>query len=337
MESQSLKPIAILGAGSWGTALALYLGRRGQTVRLWSVEKAEIDAMLSARANNQFMPGFSLPDTVYPTANLAEAVKDVDDVLMVVPSVGFRQTLTSLKSIIPKHVRIICASKGLDMDTGQLFSEVTVDVMGKERAFAVLSGPSFAKEVAAGLPCALVIASTIPEFAKELKSRFNSPIFRIYTSDDVIGVEVGCVAKNVIAIATGVSDGMELGSNARSALITLGLAEIIRLGTALGGKIETFVGLSGLGDLILTCSDNQSRNRRLGLAIGKGQDIREAEREIGQVVEGKRNAELIYKLAQQHKIEMPICEIIVEILQGKLNANDAIDRLLSRNSKSELM
>jgi len=336
VKGQLLKPVVILGAGSWGTAIALYLARRGQVVRVWSIEKSEIDAMCSERANNRYMPGFTLPDTLQPMDNLAEAVKGVDDIIIVVPSIGFRHTLTLLKPLIAPHVRIICAAKGLDTETGQLLGDVALEVMGSERRFAVLSGPSFAREVAAGLPCAVVVASHDQAFANDLKQRFNSSIFRIYTSDDVIGVEIGGVAKNVIAIATGISDGMELGSNARSALITRGLAEIIRLGTALGGKLETFVGLSGLGDLILTCSDNQSRNRRLGLAIGKGFDIHEAEREIGQVVEGKRNAELVYKLAERHGIDMPICETIWQILQGKLNAKDAIDILLSRTSRSEL-
>lgn len=336
VDGQSLKPVVILGAGSWGTAIALYLARRGQIVRMWSIEKSEIDAMRAERANNRYMPGFTLPDTLQPMDDLAEAVKDVDDIIVVVPSVGFRHTLTLLKPLIAPHVRITCAAKGLDTETGQLLGDVAQEVMGNERRFAVLSGPSFAKEVAAGLPCAVVVASRDQAFANELKQRFNSSIFRIYTSDDVVGVEIGGVAKNVIAIATGISDGMELGSNARSALITRGLAEIIRLGTALGGKLETFVGLSGLGDLILTCSDNQSRNRRLGLAIGKGFDIHEAEREIGQVVEGKRNAELVSKLAERHGIDMPICDTIWQILQGKLKAKDAIDILLSRSAKSEL-
>jgi glycerol-3-phosphate dehydrogenase (NAD(P)+) len=333
---QNLKPITILGAGSWGTALALYLARRGQTVKLWSIDKAEIDAMVKDRANNRYMPGFDLPDTLHPIADLEQAVQGVDDILVVVPSVGFRATLSLLKPLLnTRPTRLICASKGLDADTGQLLSDVAYEVMGKEHPFAVLSGPSFAREVAAGLPCAVVIASQDKTFAKELKQRFNSPIFRIYTSEDVIGVEVGGLAKNVIAIATGISDGMELGANARSALITRGLAEIIRLGTALGGKLETFIGLAGLGDLILTCSDNQSRNRRLGLAIGKGQDIAAAEREIGQVVEGKRNAELVSKLAKQHGIDMPLCDIIWQILQGQLKAKQAIELLLSRPSRDE--
>lgn len=256
VESQPVRPIAILGAGSWGTALALYLSRRGQTVKIWSVEPAEIEAMLKEKANNRFLPGFTLPETIQPTADLAQAVKDVDDIVIVVPSAGFRSTLTLLKPILSSKARIICASKGLDTETGQLLGDIAEEILGKKHLFAVLSGPSFAREVAAGLPCAVVIASHDKHLLSDLTARFNSPLFRIYTSDDVTGVEFGGVAKNVIAIATGISDGMELGANARSALITRGLAEIIRLGKALGGKLETFVGLSGLGDLILTCSDN---------------------------------------------------------------------------------
>jgi glycerol-3-phosphate dehydrogenase (NAD(P)+) len=330
VEGQQLNPITILGAGSWGTALALYLARRGQTVRTWSIETSEINAMISERANNRYMPGFSLPDEIHPVASLAEAVQGVEDIIVVVPSVGYRQTLTQLKQLITTGVRITCAAKGLDAETGQSLSEVADEVLGSNHQFAVLSGPSFAREVAAGLPCAVVIASRHKALLNDLTQRFNSPIFRIYTSDDVIGVEIGGVTKNVIAIATGISDGMELGSGARCALITRGLAEVMRLGVALGGKLETFVGLSGLGDLMLTCSDNQSRNRRFGLALGKGQDIQQAEKEIGQVVEGKRNAEFVTKLAERHGIDMPICETIWQILQGKLSAKEAIFMLFSR-------
>lgn len=334
MEGKPLKPITILGAGSWGTALALYLARRGQTVRLWSVEISEVSAMLAERTNNRFLPGFAFPDQIQPTANLAEAIKQVDDILMAVPSVGFRDTLFMLKSYIEPTARILCATKGLDADTDQLLHEVVKEVMGKDRPFAVLSGPSFAREVAAGLPAAVVIASHDNQTRMELAQRFDSALFRIYPSEDVIGVELGGVVKNVIAIATGISDGMGLGANARCALITRGLAEIIRLGIKLGAKQETFIGLSGMGDLILTCSDDQSRNRRLGLSIGKGRDIQAAEKEIGHVVEGKRNAELVCKLAKMHDIDMPVSSVVWDILQGKLTAKEAIDKLLSRPNKA---
>lgn len=334
---QPVKPITILGAGSWGTALALYLARRGQTVRIWSVEIPEVAAMLAERANNQYLPGFDFPEQIQPTANLAEALKNVDDVLIAVPSVGFRETLIMMKSLIDPSTRIICASKGLDADTGQLLHELTEEILGHDRQFAVLSGPSFAKEVAAGLPAAVVIASHDSKFLADLTQRFDSPIFRVYPSNDVIGVEIGGVVKNVIAIATGISDGMQLGANARSALITRGLTEIIRLGTTLGAQLETFIGLSGIGDLILTSTDNQSRNRRLGLSIGKGLDLQEAEREIGQVVEGKRNAELVAGLAETHGVSMPICQTVWQILQEKISAKEAVQQLLARENRGELV
>lgn len=333
MEGQQLKPITILGAGSWGTAIALNLARRGQTVRIWSFEVSEIAAMLAERTNSRFLPGFDFPDTIVPTANLAEAIKDVDDVIIAIPSAGFRETVFMLKPLMTPSIRITCATKGLDADTGQLLGDIVEEILGKEVPFAVLSGPSFAKEVAAGLPSAVVIASHHPKMLAELTQRFDHPLFKICPSNDVIGVELGGVAKNVIAIATGICDGMVLGSNARSALMTQGLAEITALGIALGAKPETFVGLSGIGDLILTCTDDQSRNRRLGLAIGHGKNIYEAEREIGQVVEGKRNAELIVGLAEKYKVKMPISEIVWSILQGKLSGKEALDQLLATKAK----
>lgn len=328
MDGRHLKPIAVLGAGSWGSALALHLARRGQTVRLWSVLKAEIDDLQRDKANQRFLPGFPFPAQIEPSADLAQVVHDVNDVLMVIPSAGFRDTLVALKPLMPAKARLICATKGLDEQTGQLLSEVIHEILGDQYPFAFLSGPSFAREVAAALPCAVMVASQDSSLLADVKNRFHTPSFHVETTDDVIGVQWGGVAKNVIAIATGVVDGMEWGANARSALITRGLAEMISLGKALGGRLETFIGLSGLGDLILTCSDNQSRNRRLGLALGKGQDIAAAEREIGQVVEGKRNAELVYKLAQQHKITMPICEAIWHIFEGKTTAKAAMQTLL---------
>jgi glycerol-3-phosphate dehydrogenase (NAD(P)+) len=229
-------------------------------------------------------------------------------------------------------MRITCATKGLDADTGQLLHDVVEEIVGKKRPFAVLSGPTFAREVAAGLPAAVVIASRNKRLLADLTQRFDCIHFRVYPSNDVVGVETACVAKNVIAIATGISDGMELGSNARSAIITLGLAEVMRLGIKLGGRLETFFGLAGIGDLILTCTDNQSRNRRLGLAIGKGNNIQKAEEEIGQIVEGKRNAELIAILAEHYGVDMPICEMVWEILQGHLVAKDALVHILERPS-----
>lgn len=328
MKDQQPNTITLLGAGSWGTALALYLARRGQSVRIWSIEPAEINAMIKDKENCRYMPGFRLPDLIYPTLDLAEAVKDVQDILVVVPSAGFRQTLLQLKPFMKPTMRLVWATKGFDIETGELLSEIAEDVLGKEQSFAILSGPSFAREVAAGLPTAVVIASKNNAFIADLTTRFQSDIFCIHPSNDIIGVEVGGAVKNVIAIATGISDGIGFGTNARSALITLGLSEIIRLGTALHGILESFMGLAGLGDLILTCSDDLSRNRRLGLSLGKGLSPQEAEREIGQVIEGKRNAELVVMLAKRYAINMPICEAVWQILQGKVAVKDTILQLL---------
>lgn len=336
MDNQTFKPVTILGAGSWGTAIALYLARRGQTVRLWSFEINEIAALLAERTNTQFLPGYPFPDTIEPTANLVEALKNIDDVIIAVPSVGFRNTLAIMKELIEPNTRVTSATKGLDGETGQLLHEVAAEVLGSNRPYAVLSGPSFAREVAAGLPAAVCIASKNTALRNDLVKRFNSPIFRVYPNDDVIGTEIGGVAKNVIAIATGISDGMELGANARSAIITRGLSEIIALGTAVGGKMETFIGLSGLGDLILTCGDNQSRNRRLGLAIGKGKNMEAAEKEIGQVVEGKNSADLVEKLAAKHHVKMPVCTTVCQILTGKVDAKKTFMSLIASSSPSEI-
>lgn len=318
-----IRPLAILGAGSWGTALALNLSRRGQEIRIWSVDRSEIDGMLNDGQNKRFLPGHPLPKTLIPTPELAKAIDGVDDILLVVPSHGFRSTLERLAPLIKNDVRLISATKGIDAQTQQLMNEVALDVLGNEQAFAVLSGPTFAKEVALGLPYSVVIASDNQAFIEDLMIRFNDILFRTYPSHDVIGVEIGGVVKNVIAIATGVYDGMQLGANARSALITQGLAEIIRLGEALGGKQSTMIGLAGLGDLILTCSDDQSRNRRFGLALGQGMSVHTAEEKIGQVVEGKRNAELVVAMAKKYAIQMPICSAIAELVSGKITAKQA--------------
>lgn len=325
----SLKPVAILGAGSFGTALALYLARRGQTVRIWSIDPTEITAILTDKANNRYLPGYPLPALIVPHHDLRDTLDGIDDVIIAVPSIGFRNTLTLIQPLLSNTARIISVSKGIDAASGRLLNELVEDVLGKAYPFAALAGPSFAKEVAEGLPTAVMAASTHQTLLTDVVVRFNSPLFRVYPCNDVIGVEVGSVVKNVIAIAAGICDGMELGANARSALLTLGLAEIIRLGQTLGGKLETMIGLAGMGDLILTCSDNQSRNRRFGLALGRGLDLLQAEKEIGQAIEGKRNAELVVNLASRHKVVMPISETVWDILQGKLKVKPA-DEMLAR-------
>lgn len=329
------QPIAILGAGSWGTALALYLARRGQPVRLWTPNLEHLAEMQRERVNTRYFPQHPFPDTLELTSDLATAIADHCDILIAIPSAGFRDLLIKLKPLCTSQTRILWVSKGLDTQTGQLLDEVANDILGKTHSFAILSGPSFATEVAEGLPTAVVIASNQPAFSQDLIQRFNSESFRIYSSTDMTGVEIGGVVKNVLAIATGIADGMNLGANARAALITRGLAEMVRLGLALGGQYDTFVGLSGLGDLILTCTDNLSRNKRFGLALGRGKSASAAEKEIGQVIEGKRNAELLMQLARQYKVDMPISHTVYEILQDNMTPQEAMQQLLTRAPKSE--
>jgi glycerol-3-phosphate dehydrogenase (NAD(P)+) len=332
---ENTQPFAILGAGSWGTALALHLSRLGQSIRLWTADTKHAQLLQQERANNRYLSKHPFPATLYPTAHLPTAVNGVRDILIAVPSVGFRNTLAQLQPLLQPAMRIVWATKGLDENTGQLLHEVIEEMLGQQRAYAVLAGPSFAKEVAGNQPTAVVIGSQDRVFAQNLLTRFNTLLFRVYLSTDVPGIEVGGAVKNVLAIATGISDGMGFGANARCALITRGLAEMTRFGTALGGQNETFTGLAGLGDLILTCTDDQSRNRRFGLALGKGTEAAIAEKEIGQTVEGKRNAEIIVQLANKKKIEMPIVEAVWQVLQGRLAPLQAMQDLLSRAPKSE--
>jgi glycerol-3-phosphate dehydrogenase (NAD(P)+) len=323
------QPIAVLGAGSWGTALALHLARLKFPVRLWTIETDHAQIMQTERVNQRYLPGYDFPPSLIPIPDLADTIAQTQDILIAVPSAGFRSTLVALKPLITPATRFICATKGLDETTGQLLHEVAIEVLGNSHPYAVLSGPSFAKEVAAGLPTAVMIASKDDAFAKELITRFNSPIFRTYASTDIIGVEISATVKNVLAIATGISDGMGFGTNARCALITRGLNEMQRLGVALGAQADTFIGLAGLGDLVLTCSDDQSRNRRFGLALGHGQQSQDAETAINQVVEGKRNAELVTQLAQKYQVTMPICEMVWQILEKKYTPKEAMQRLLA--------
>jgi len=329
------RPIVVLGAGAWGTALALHLANSGQHVHLWSIETDHIEQMRKERTNNRYLPGFAFPSSLHPIADLSEAIQNVNDILIAVPSAGFRDTLLLLKPFIKTSQCIVWATKGLDMEKGQLLHETAQEILGTKNKYAVLSGPSFASEVAAGLPTAVAIASKHSDFAQELLTRFNRNMFRVYLSSDITGVEIGGVVKNVLAIATGISDGMGFGANARCALIARGLAEMVRLGTALGANIETLIGLAGLGDLVLTCTDDQSRNRQFGLALGKNQNMAAAEKSIGHVVEGKRNAELVIQLAKKHHVDMPISEMIVAILQERLTPKDAMQNLLAREPKRE--
>jgi len=323
------RPVALYGAGSWGTALAFQLVRQQVPVHLWTNEPAHAAQMAAERCNNLFLPGHPFPDLIRSTGDFEATLQNARYVLVAVPSNGFRSVLEMLAPLLAPDTGVLWATKGLD-PSGEMLHEVAISLLGKKRPLAVLSGPSFAREVAIGLPTAVVIASTHPEFAEQLAHDFNNPSFRTYPSTDLAGVGTGGVVKNVLAIATGISDGMNLGANARCALITRGLAEMTRLGLALGASSETFTGLACLGDLVLTATDDQSRNRRLGLAIGKGATPDDAEREIGQVVEGKHNARQLTALAKRCNVEMPITEMVWEVLQNKITSKEALEALLSR-------
>lgn len=327
--------IAVLGSGSWGTALAILLARNGYHVLLWGRNKEKISAMQAAGNNCYFLPDNPFPQTLKVCSDLDYALKNSDDLLMVVPSHAFRETLENIKLLKPDLDSIAWATKGMENETRQLLDQVVSESFGSHIDMAVISGPTFAKEVAAGLPTAVVVASNNPSYAQHFSELLRNSTFRPYVSKDIIGVEVGGTAKNVIAIAAGIVDGLGFGANSRSALITRGLSEIMRLATNLGGESKTLMGLSGLGDLLLTCTDNQSRNRRMGLAIAKGMTVEQAQEEIQQVVEGVQAARLVYLLAKQKRVEMPITEQVYQVLYHQLPPVKAVQNLLSRKYTSE--
>lgn len=328
------QPIAVLGAGSWGTALAVLLAKNGQVVRLWSHDPLHVADMQQSHRNTRYLPDIVLPDNVRPVASLAEAVSALQDILIVVPSYAFADLLTQLKPYLADSMRLAWATKGLTTDK-QLLHHAANQIIGPNHALAVLSGPSFAKEVALGLPTAITAATTDSVFAQDLVTRFSSHYFRIYSSSDIVGVEVCGIVKNVLAIAAGIIDGLHLGANALGALITRGLVEMQRLGVALGGQPATFTGLAGLGDLVLSCTDNQSRNRRFGRAIATGKTIEQAMQEIGHAVEGYYNLQAVYQLAKQLTIDMPITEQVYQIVYEHKSPQAATRALLERELTNE--
>ncbi|MEZ5541182.1 MAG: NAD(P)H-dependent glycerol-3-phosphate dehydrogenase [Pseudomonadota bacterium] len=323
-------PITVLGAGSWGTALAIRLAANSNDTILWGHEPAFMQRLADARQNREFLPGIAFPDNLRIESELAPAVSAARDLLIVVPSHAFREVLTHLLPLLDARSRIAWATKGLEYGTGKFMSAVLEEVAGTRFPAAVLSGPTFALEVARGLPTALTVAASDPAFAGDLAARLHGEVMRVYTSADMIGVQLGGTVKNVLAIAAGITDGLQLGANSRAALITRGLAEIIRLGDAMGARRETLMGLAGMGDLILTCTDDLSRNRRLGLALGRGKPLDAAVREIGQVVEGFNTAREVVQLARNWDVEMPISEQVYMVLHEGLTAPAAVHNLLAR-------
>ena len=325
-----------MGAGSWGTALAVQFARVGCEVRLGGVVELDLlEAMVDDRENKRYLPGVEFPAGLRACPDLAACLDGVRDVLVVVPSHGLRDTLTQIKPLLGDDSRVCWATKGFELSTGKLPHQVAAEVLGPDIPVAVLSGPTFAKEVGEGLPTAMTIASNDHAFGQDLARAISSDNFRAYTSDDIIGVEVGGAVKNALAIGAGMSDGLGFGANTRIALINRGLVELMRLGVALGAKKETFMGLAGMGDLVLTCTDDLSRNRRMGLAIAAGKTVEETQEEIGQVVEGVKAAKAVHEVAEKLGIEMPIVNQVYRILYEGLSPREAVAALMRRELKRE--
>ncbi|WP_133478466.1 NAD(P)H-dependent glycerol-3-phosphate dehydrogenase [Cognatilysobacter segetis] len=327
--------VAVLGAGSWGTALAALIVRNGDDAVLWGRDAAVAAAIDSTHENPRYLPGVALPEGLRATTDLATAMAGADLVLVVVPSHAFAETLRALAPLRPASAGVAWATKGFEPGSGRFLHEVAAEVLGPAVPLAVVTGPSFAKEVAQGLPTALTVHSEDAAFAQAVAEALHGPAFRAYTGDDMLGAELGGAMKNVLAVATGVADGMQLGLNARAGLITRGLNEMLRLNQALGGKAETLMGLAGLGDLVLTCTGDLSRNRRLGLALGRGQSIEAAVREIGQVVESVQTADEVMRQAERAGIELPISSAVRSVLHGQLTPADGLRQLLAREQKPE--
>ena len=330
-----MRPIVVLGAGSWGTALAIQFARGGGPTVLWGRAEDEPEKIARERENFRYLPGATFPPALAIEPDLPRALSQGDDVVLVVPSSVLRLVLQQVKPMLAPKARIAWASKGFELSTGKLPHQVAREVLGPQVPVAVLSGPTFAREVGQGLPTAIAVASADEEFARSLAERISSGGFRAYTQPDIVGVEIGGAVKNVLAIATGCSDGLGYGSNSRVFLITRGLAEMMRLGVALGAKRETLMGLAGLGDLVLTCTDDQSRNRRFGRALAAGKPVEQAIAEIGQVVEGYHAAKAVHEVAQKHGVDMPICRYVYEVLHQGVPLEQVIKKMLAREVTAE--
>lgn len=325
--------LAVLGAGAWGTALALsYVARH--TLSLWVRDTQQSAAIAKSRINARYLPNFTLPDAIHCSSDLHACIADAELILVVVPSSGLRALLTALTQA-GNRAPVIWACKGLEPGTAQLLHQVAAETLPAEVARGVLSGPSFAQEVAQGLPCALTLAAQDAEFAQQTATNLHERHLRVYSSTDVVGVELGGAVKNVMAIATGISDGMGFGSNARAALITRGLAEITRLGSLLGGKPETFMGLAGMGDLILTCTGDLSRNRSVGLQLAQGAPLPQILQQLGHAAEGVHTCAEVLRMARDLNVDMPITRAVHRVMFEAVPPRQALEELLAREPKSE--
>jgi glycerol-3-phosphate dehydrogenase (NAD(P)+) len=332
-DSEELPAVTVIGAGSWGTALAIQLARAGSVVSLWGRNKELMQQMHEERRNERYLPGCPFPENLHVESDWNLAVATAQRILVSVPSHSFRTVLEQLASTLGERMvdlELAWATKGFELSTGLLPHQLAHQLLPECNNYAVVSGPTFALEVGAGLPTAITVAGSNPEWSGRLAAALRTKNFIAYTSEDMVGVEIGGAVKNALAIGAGLSDGLGFGANARIAMINRGLRELSRLGLAMGAKAETFVGLAGMGDLVLTCTDNQSRNRRMGLALAAGKSIAEAVEEIGQVVEGVGAARAVYEQAKRLNVRMPIIEQIYRIVVEGVDPRDAVEALLSR-------
>lgn len=327
--------ISVLGAGSWGTALACLLARNGHDTVLWGRDSAVLNTMESKRENTRYLPGIVLPEQLNFSSELPTAVLGSDAILLGTPTKALKPTLLTLKPLVQSGQTLIWACKGLESGSGRLLHEIVAENTASDVGTAVVSGPTFAAELAKNLPTAITVASSRIDVADRVARWLHGENFRAYSTDDVVGVEIGGALKNVFAIAAGISDGLGFGSNARAALINRGLAELMRLGVSMGARPETLMGLSGMGDLVLTCTDNQSRNRRFGLCLARGLSVSEALAEIDQVVEGVKTTEDARFLAEKFNVEMPIVQQVYAVIYESRAPAEAVRALLARSPKQE--
>ena len=327
--------VAVLGAGSWGTALASLLARNGHRTVIWGRDAEQVRAINERHENTRYLPGIPLPESLRASTDLPATVRAADVVLVVTPSHAFGETVHALAAHRRAGAGVAWATKGFEPGSGRFLHEVAADILGDDVPLAVVTGPSFAKEVTQGLPTAVTVHSDDPGFAQTVAEALHGPAFRAYTGNDMLGAELGGAMKNVLAVATGVADGMNLGLNARAGLITRGLNEMLRLNQALGGRAETLMGLAGLGDLVLTCTGDLSRNRRLGLALGQGQSIKDAVAAIGQVVESIQTCDEVMRLAGRFDMDLPISALVRRVLHEEITPQEGLKLLLAREQKPE--
>lgn len=329
-----MKKVTVIGSGSWGTALAVMLQKHGHEVVIWSRRQDAVDEMQTKRENKQYLPGIELPTGMNFTTNREQAVKDAEIIILSVPSKAVRQTVTDFAPYLKDKQVLVNVAKGLEEGSFKRLSQVIQECV-PQCEVCILSGPSHAEEVARDIPTTCLIASENEEIAKMVQNEFMNPRFRLYTNTDMIGVEMGAALKNVMALVAGMSDGLGFGDNTKAAIMTRGIAEMKRLGVEMGGKAETFAGLSGIGDLIVTCTSMHSRNRRAGILLGQGKSLEETLEEIKMVVEGVNTVQVAYKVAKEHNVEMPITNAIYDVLFKGKNTEQAVLELMSRDGKAE--